>query len=71
MARCEQHVEMPTNSRRGQPQPLGQLRGSRRAVFQNGTGDSLPGGGVGLNALGNPSGTRGDPLVVFHNTSVP
>jgi hypothetical protein len=62
---------MPTNGRWGQPQPLSQLRGSRRPVFQNGTGHSLPRRCVSLRALGNPSGTGGDPLGVFHNTSVP
>jgi hypothetical protein len=40
-------------------------------MLENGTGHAVPRRGVGLYALRNPSGTRSDPLVVFHNTSVP
>jgi len=67
----EQDVEVAPNRRWGQPQPLRQLRRSRRPMLENRTGYPVPRRCVGLRVLRNPSGTRGDSLVFFHNTSVP
>lgn len=67
----EQDVEVAPNRRWGEPQPLSQLRRRRRPVLENGTGYPVPRRCVGLCVLRNPSGTCGDPLEVFHNTSVP